>query len=128
MNDHFNAMNQKYSELYRNAFPNGLRGADNLVQQSWPRDIYNHFRNSMVMVPQYTDEDLQFIIKKVYIDYDHSKVDVPEYFTLENMKQEGQEGGRRSKRHKKSRRSRRRNKTKQYKRQIKRYTKKYRVF
>jgi hypothetical protein len=64
------------------------------------------------------------LIRKVNIDYDYNKVTVPDYFTYENMQAQST-GGKRSRRHKKYRR---RNKTKHYNRQIKRYTKKYRIF
>jgi hypothetical protein len=116
-------MNAKYHDHYKEAFPypGGMKGANDDTKTSWPRTIFMKFKDE----DTYNNEDdLRFIIRKVNIDYNYNKVPVPDYFTYEKMQAESM-GGKRSRRHKKYRR---RNKTKHYNRQIKRYTKKYRIF
>jgi hypothetical protein len=121
MSDHFLAMNQEYSNHYRVTFPDGMKIASDETKTSWPRTIFMKFKNEGIYN---SEDDLRFLIRKVNIDYDYNKVTVPDYFTYENMQAQSA-GGKRSRRHKKYRR---RNKTKHYNRQIKRYTKKYRIF
>jgi len=75
MSDHFLAMNAKYHDHYKEAFPypGGMKGANDDTKTSWPRTRFMKFKDE----DTYNNEDdLRFIIRKVNIDYNYNKVPV----------------------------------------------------